>query len=115
MSGRTYLKTAHERVGNVIFEEVSSLIVNAGPTPHILVVVILFALIQDRGSNRPHDDAEDEESNGEDGVVGCHFLSSIVASSEVCDHDDNRHNKRDTGNGQDDDLRPDLGVFGPRW
>jgi hypothetical protein len=83
------LKTADKRVGNVIFEEVSSLVVNARPTPHVFIVVVRFTLIQNRGSNSPHDNAEDEESNGEDGVVSCHFLGSIVASSEVCDHDDN--------------------------
>ena len=86
---KTYLKTADERIGDVILEKMSSLVVYARPAPHVLVVVVRFALVEDRCSNGPHDDAEDEESNGEDSIVGCYFLGSIVATSEVGNHDDN--------------------------
>lgn len=33
-----------------------------------------FTLVEDSGTDNPHDDAEDEESNGEDGVVCGDFL-----------------------------------------
>lgn len=110
-----YLKTADKCIGDVIFEEMSALVVDTRPAPHVLVVVLRFTLVQYGCSHSPHDDAEDEESNGEDGIVGCHFLGSIMAASEVGNHNDNGHDKRYTGNGEDDDLRPDLGVLGPWW
>lgn len=109
------LKTADKCIGDVIFEEMSALVVDTRPAPHVLVVVLRFTLVQYGCSHSPHDDAEDEESNGEDGIVGCHFLGSIMAASEVGNHNDNGHDKRYTGNGEDDDLRPDLGVLGPWW
>jgi hypothetical protein len=91
--GKAYLKAADERIGNVIFEEFPSLVVDARPAPHVFVVVLCFALIEYCCTHSPHDDAEDEESNGEDGVVGCDFLGSIVAASEVRDHNDDGHEK----------------------
>jgi hypothetical protein len=93
----------------------SSLIVYARPAPHVFVVVLRFALVEDSCADGPHDDAEDEETNGKDGIVSCYFFGSIVASSGVCNHNDNGHDERDTGDGEDDDLRPDLGVLGPWW
>jgi hypothetical protein len=113
--GRAYLKTADERIRNVVLEEMASLVVYARPAPHVLVVVLRFALVEDCCSDGPHDDAEDEEANSEDGIVCGDFLGSIVTSLEVCNHDNHRHEERDTGDGQDQDLWPNLGVFGPCW
>jgi hypothetical protein len=86
-----YLKTADKRIGDVFFEQVASLVVYARPAPHVLVVVLGFTLVENRCSNSPHDDAEDEETNSEDSVVGCHLLGSMVTSSCVGDHNNDRH------------------------
>jgi hypothetical protein len=112
---KAYLKAANKRIRNVILEEMSSLVVHARPAPHVFVVVLCFTLVQNSSTNSPHDDAEDEEANGEDSVVSCYFFGPIVASSKVCNHDNDGHDQRDTGDGEDDDLRPNLGVFGPWW
>lgn len=78
----------------------SSLIVNAGPTPHIFVVVLRFALVEDSCSYSPHDDAENEEANGEDSIVSSHFLCSTMATSAVSDHDNDGHEHGDAGDGK---------------
>jgi hypothetical protein len=88
---QTYLKTADKRVGDVVLEEMAPLVVYAGPAPHVFVVVVRFTLVEDCCSDGPHDDAENEEANSEDGVVGSDFLSPIVAPSEVCNHNNNGH------------------------
>jgi hypothetical protein len=113
VSKKAYLETADKRIGNVILEEMSSLVVHARPAPHVFVVVLRFTLVENSGTDCPHDDAEDEKANGEDGIVSCDFLGSIMASSEVCNHNNDGHDERDTGDGEDDNLRPDLGIFGP--
>ena len=78
------METAHEGVGDVVLEQFASHVVLAGPAPHVFSLALGFALVQDAGANGPHDDAEDEEGDGEDGVVGCHLLRPVVASSCVC-------------------------------
>jgi hypothetical protein len=82
-----YLKTADEGISNVILKEMSSPVVHARPTPHVFIVVLRFTLVEDGCTNTPHDDAEDEESYGEDGVVGSHLFGPMVTSSPV-GHDD---------------------------
>lgn len=86
--GCTHLKTTDKTVRNVILEEVSSLVVYTGPTPHVFVVAIRFALVEDGGSNSPHDDAEHEKGNGKDGVIRGDFLCLSMASFPVGDDDD---------------------------
>lgn len=85
------LKTADEAVGHIVLEEMSSLVVNTGPAPHVFVVVLCFALIEDGGTNSPHDNAKYEECDSEDGVVSGNLFSSMVTSSPVGDDDDNGH------------------------
>lgn len=109
-----YLKTADETIGDVILEKMSSLVVYARPTPHILVVVLSFALVEDGCSNGPHDDADNEETNRENSIVRGDLLCSAVALPAVGDHNDNGHEQRDAGNGEEKNLGPDLGVVGPR-
>jgi hypothetical protein len=58
-------------------------------------------LIENCCTHSPHDDAEDEESDGEDGIVGGDFFGSVVATSTISNHDNNRHDKRDAGNGKE--------------
>jgi hypothetical protein len=90
---KAYLETADKRIGNVILEEMSPLVVHAGPAPHVFVVVLRFTLVEYRCTDCPHDDAEDEEANCEDGIVSCDFLGSIMASFEVCNHNNNGHDE----------------------
>ena len=57
--------------------------------PHIsLFLFVALLWLNTAAPMAPHDDAEDEEANGKDGVVSSHFLCSTVASSAVCGHDD---------------------------
>ena len=91
----TNLKTADKAISNVILEKMSSLVVDARPAPHVLVVVLRFTLVEDCCTHGPHDDAEDEESNGEDGVVGGDLFGFPMASSPVGDDDDDGHDQRD--------------------
>lgn len=89
--GPAYLKTADEAIGDVILEQMSSFVVYTRPSPHVLVIIGCFALIEDGCTNGPHDDAEDEESDGEDGVVSCDFLCAAVTSFPVGNNDDDGH------------------------
>lgn len=82
---KAYLKSADKSIVNVFFEEVLSLSVFAGPSPHVFGVAVLFTLVEYRSSNGPHHDAENEEPNSEDSVVDCGLLGSPMASSPVRD------------------------------
>jgi len=85
------LKTADEAVGHVVLEEMSSLVVNTGPAPHVFVVVLRFTLVEDGSTDTPHDNAEYEKCNSEDSVVSGNLFSSMVASSPVGDDDEDGH------------------------
>jgi len=85
------LKTADEAVGHVVLEEMSSLVVNTGPAPHVFVVVLRFTLVEDGSTDTPHDDAEYEECNSKDSVVSGNLFGSMVTSSPVGDDDEDGH------------------------
>ena len=110
-----YLKAADEAIRNIVLEKVSSLVVYAGPTPHVLVVVLRFALVESGCTHSPHDNAENEESDGEDCVVGGYLLCFVVPTSPIGDHYNDGHDEGDDGNGKEQDLRPDFRVFSPGW
>lgn len=111
----THLKAADEGIGDIVLEEMSSFIVDARPAPHIFVVVLRFTLIEYCCTYSPHDDTEDEESNGEDSVVSGNLFGSVMAMSTVGDHDDDRHQQRDSTDRKQQNLGPDLGVLSPCW
>jgi hypothetical protein len=94
----TYLKTADECVRDIFLKQVPALVVYTRPTPHVLVVILCFTLVEDCCSHSPHDDAENEESNGEDGIVCGDLFGSMVATSTISDHDNDRHDKRYASN-----------------
>jgi len=85
------LKTADEAVGYIVLEEMSSLVVNTGPAPHVFVVVLRFTLVEDGSTDTPHDDAEYEECNSKDSVVSGNLFGSMVTSSPVGDDDEDGH------------------------
>lgn len=109
-----YLKTADKCIGNVILEELSSLVVLATPAPDVLAVICSLALVQDTSTNTPHDDAENEESDCERGVVNCNLLGPSVASPPVGVEDENGHEKRNRSDTDESYLRPYRSAGRPR-
>jgi hypothetical protein len=75
-----HLKTADKRIRDIVLEQMSPLVVYTRPAPHVFAFALGFALVKNSGTNRPHDDAEDEEANSENGVVRCDLLCSPVPS-----------------------------------
>lgn len=79
------LKAAGESIGDIVFEEMTPLVIHARPAPHVLAIALGFALVEDTGANCPHDDAENEEGDGEYGVVSGHLFCSPVTSTTISD------------------------------
>ena len=77
------LKVASKSVSDVVLEQMPPLVVNARPSPHILAVALRLALVQNTSADCPHDDAEDEEGNGKDGVVRCNLFCSPVTTAAI--------------------------------
>lgn len=80
---------------NLLLEELPSLVVFARPAPKILAVAVCFCAMEDAGANGPHHVAEHEETDGEDGIVNCCLLCSLVTSFPVGPEDEYRECKRD--------------------
>jgi hypothetical protein len=93
----------------------SSLVVDTRPTPHILVVVLRFALVESGCTGTPHYNAEDKESNSKDSVICGNLFSSMMTSSPVGDDDKDGNDQGQAGDGEQKNLRPDFGVLGPGW
>lgn len=87
----TYLKTADKVIRDVVLEERFASVVFTTPAPDVLAITIDFALIQDRSTNTPHNDAEDKEPNCECGVVDCDLFRSSMTASPVSVEDDHTH------------------------
>jgi hypothetical protein len=80
-NSNAHLKTADKRIRDVIFEQMSPLVVYTRPTPHVFAFALGFALVKNTRTNSPHDDAEDEEANREYGVIRCDLFCSPMSSS----------------------------------
>lgn len=83
------MQLADKLVGDIVLEERLAFIVHARPAPHVLVVTVVSLGLQDCCTDGPHDDAEDEEDDGEGSVVNsgllCLSMSSFPVSVEYED------------------------------
>lgn len=109
------LHAADKGIANIVLEQFAPFIVFAAPAPYILPIAVVSATVQDCSTDSPHDDAESEEEDCKDGVIDGGFLGAFVTSSPVGVEDADGENKRNTGDGQQHDLWPRLGVGGPGW
>ena len=107
------LQAADQGVVDVLVEEGFASAVFAAPAPHVFSGAFSAGLVKDGGADGPHDDAEDKESNGEDGVVDRSFLGSSVTTTEVGEDDGERHGEGDAGNTEESYLRPCLLALCP--
>ena len=112
---RTYLKAADELIVNLLAEEIRSVVLNASPSPHVLILAVVSRVLKDAGSHGPHDHAEDEPTDGKHGVVNPDLLGPLMTSAAIPDKDDDAEQEREAGAAEDDLLRPRGGVFGPWW
>ena len=108
-----YLKTAHQRIIDLVLEELRAFVLDAGPTPQVLVLAVVLAGLEDTGCDCPHDHAEDEPAHGEKRVVHANLLRPVMTAAAVTDKNTNADEKRDAGAGEDDVLRPGVGAAGP--
>ena len=109
------LKTAQKRVVGFVFEEGSTSVLVARPTPHVLVVAILLAGVKNDCSGDPHSGGEEEESDAEGGVVDGRLLCLPVSTLPIRVEDEDADDQRKTSDGKEGDLGPDLLVWRPWW
>ena len=107
------LQAADQGVVDVLVEEGFTSAVLAAPAPHVFIGAFSAGLVEDGGANGPHDNAKDEESNGEDGVVDRSFLGSSMTTTEVGEDDGKGHGEGDAGNTEESYLRPRLLALCP--
>jgi hypothetical protein len=109
----TYLKSADERIRNVILEQVFPFAVFAAPSPDVVTVVVVLTGVQYGGAYNPHDDAEHEEGNGKCGVVDSNLFGSAVTVPAVRNDDKGSSDQRQRGDGNERHLWPDWGDGRP--
>ena len=63
------------------------MVLDASPSPHVLVVAVALAVLQDAGGHHPHDHAEDEPTDGKQRVVDTDLLGPVVTTAAVSDED----------------------------
>ena len=84
-----YLQSANQVVVDLVLEKGLALSTLTRPTPQVFALAAGFGLVQDGGADDPHDCAEDEEADGEHGVVSGSFLSALVAALAIsCENTD---------------------------
>jgi hypothetical protein len=114
MRDATHLKAADEGVVNLVAKELGAMVVYASPSPHVLVATVASTVLQNACSHSPHDHAENEPSYSEHGVVDSNLLGSLVTTAAISNKNSDTDEKRDTGDSEDDYLRPRVCVVGPR-
>lgn len=89
------------------------MVFNAGPTPHVLVLAVVLGELEDTGSHRPHDHAEDKPANSKERVVHANLLRPLMTPTAVTNEDTDADEQRDARAGENDVLRPRVGASGP--
>lgn len=112
-SPATYLHSTYQIIIDLVLVQVLPGPAFARPTPHVVPVAVLVRLVQHAGANRPDNDGENEEADGEDGIIRRRFLGTPVPSPPICIDHGNRHDQRDASDGQQRDLWPYLLVHVP--
>ena len=115
MQAMSYLKPADQVIRDIIFEQLASLVVLAAPSPHVLTVAILSALVENASADAPHDDTEDEKGHGKRGIVDSYLFGALMTTTPPGVKYTDSHEKGDAGNDEDGDLRPHGCVLGPWW
>lgn len=110
----THLQTTSKPVVNGVVEPFLSDIVDACPAPEVLVASSGFRVLVYDSTDNPHDQAEDEEADGEDRVVHASLLSPLVTAPPVTVEDDQACKQGDSSHGYEQVLRPWVGVRCPR-
>ena len=110
---RPLLHAADQSISDVVLEELTAFVVFAAPAPNVLTITIVSTAVQDGGTHSPHDDAESKEEDCKDSVVDSSFFGAFVASPPIGVEDAEGKDQRDAGNGQQQDLRPWLGIGRP--
>lgn len=87
------LQAADETVVNILALEFRASVLNASPSPHILVAAILLRVLEDSSSRCPHGHAENEPSDSKKGVVDSDLLGTLVTAAAVSDKDSNADGK----------------------
>lgn len=62
--------------------------------------------MQDDGTDNPHDNAKDKDTNCKDSIIDGGFLDPGVSSTEVLPENQKGDEQRDTGDDEDSNLRP---------
>lgn len=107
------LEAADESVVDLLGEHLGTGVVDARPSPHVLVASVDLGVLEHTGGNHPHDAAEDEPADGKHGVVSADLLGTLVATTAVGDEDNNAGKERDTGHRKNQLLRPSVCSRGP--
>jgi hypothetical protein len=98
-----------------LLEQVRSGIVLATPAPQVIAVAVRLALVQHNGADDPHDNAEDEDCDGEGGVVDTNLFSAVVTAAPIGGNDKDAYGHRNTCDDKQSDLGPRASSNGPRW
>ena len=111
--GCAYLKSAHKSVVDLVLEQLGAVVLHARPSPHVLVLAVIPTVLQDAGSQSPHDHADDEPADGEEGVVHAHLLGPPMSAAAIADEDEDADGEGDAGGGENELLWPRVGFRRP--
>lgn len=109
-----YLKSANQSIVNLVLVHVGALVIDAGPSPHILVVVARPRVLVERSSDGPENHGDNEPADSKHRVVGGDLFRSPMSTAAVREEDDDTGNQRNTSHGQHKLLGPGVRVLGPR-
>lgn len=71
------------------------MVLDAGPSPDVLVATVVPSDLEDSGGCCPHDHAENKPADGEESVVDADLLGALVTAAAVPDEDDEANAERD--------------------
>lgn len=108
------LQAADQGVVNLLAENIGTSVVDARPTPHVLVLRVVLRVLENASRDHPHDHAEDEPGDGKHGVVSADLFSTLVAAAAVGNEDDKAGKERHAGHRKNQLLWPGVGPLRPR-
>ena len=80
---RPVLQAADQGVVDILVEKRFPFAAFTAPAPHVLSTAVSARFVKDCSTDGPHDNTEDKECNGEDGVIDCGLFGSTMTTAEV--------------------------------
>lgn len=94
------LETAKKRVVDRVGVDLFARVLRTGPSPHVFLMSGVLGVLENGCADNPHNEAEEEETDRECGIVDGDLLGATMSAFPVAPENDQTRKQRETSQTQ---------------